>query len=882
MMTMFIATRTLARRFCLMLVAAALFLSVGVSGASAELTLDHFSAGFLNSDGTPATQAGDHADMQIDFGLTQKLDPERGVMVPTEQVKDLRFELPAGFYGNPQAFPTCDTSTLKESFGVCPVDTQVGVAYVQVGTDLSSPRFGIVKSGVYNVKPDVGQTAAVEFVVWSIPYRIDISVRANGDYGLTSSIGNLSTALPVYGTKITLWGVPSDPVHDAERVTAPFGENPPASSGWPRRPFITLPSRCEPATFAMHGTSWQFPDTWVTATDTTPALENCDAERFDPQLRAQPAEKRPSSPTGFDVDLTVPQDESWSGVGTPPLKKAVVTLPEGVAVSPASADGLAGCSDAQMALGSNEAPSCLDAAKLGTVKIDTPVLADPLEGEVVLGDPKPGELFRLWLVARGPGLVLKVPGIVHPDPETGRLTATFNDTPQLPFSNLHLHFKSGPRAPLTTPRDCGTYTTTAELTAWSGRTANVSDSFTVDGGDCAPHSFEPQVDAGVVDPTAGGSSEFILRVQRDGRESELKSIQTSLPPGLLADVGHVSLCRDAQAASGACPAGSRIGTVVAGAGLGSSPLYVEQGKVFLTEGYRGAPFGLDVLVPAVAGPFDLGDVNVRAALRVDPVTAQATVDADPMPRILEGVPLQVRDLHVAVDRPGFMQSPTSCTQMRVYTTVASYSGEVAKVPSGFKLRDCAALGFSPKLSMSFSGPTHRSAHPALRAVLKTGEDDANIGKAVVTLPKTEFLENAHIRTICTRVQYAADNCPKGSVYGYAKAWSPLLDEPLQGPVYLRSSNHPLPDLVASLDGQIHIDLDGRIDSVHSRMRATFDSVPDAPVSKFVLNMQGGKKGLLVNNTELCQVKPHALAQFTGHNGKHSSSSPLVKTDCGKK
>jgi hypothetical protein len=289
-----------------------------------------------------------------------------------------------------------------------------------------------------------------------------------------------------------------------------------------------------------------------------------------------------------------------------------------------------------------------------------------------------------------------------------------------------------------------------------------------------------------------------------------------------------------------------------------------------------------VKVPAQAGPFDLGTVTVRNALNVDPVTAQVTASSDPLPQILQGIPITYRDVRVEVNRPDFTLNPTSCDPMAVNSTLVSNQGRTATPSVGFQVNSCERLGFEPKLAIRFSGPTHRNAYPKLRATLTMPKDGANIDKAVVTLPKTEFLENAHIQTICTRVQYRANACPAKSVYGYAKAWTPLLDKPLQGPVYLRSSNHELPDLVASLDGQIHVDLAGRIDSVHERIRNTFWAVPDAPVSKFVLTMQGGKKGLLVNNTELCETTPRANAKFDAQNGKTHNFNSVVKTDCGKK
>ncbi|HYG97479.1 MAG TPA: hypothetical protein VD741_10280, partial [Solirubrobacterales bacterium] len=465
------------------------------------------------------------------------------------------------------------------------------------------------------------------------------------------------------------------------------------------------------------------------------------------------------------------------------------------------------------------------------------------------------------------------------------------------FTTLTVRLKGGPGAVLANPTECGPKSSSAVLTPWSGQSAaTTGDSFTIP---CpGTDAFAPTLDAGTVNPLAGEFSPFVARFSRGDAEQMLGKIDLELPPGLLAKVAGVPLCGAAQADAGACASGSRVGTVTVAAGPGSAPYHL-QGPVFLTGPYGGAPYGLAIVVPAKAGPFDLGTVVVRQALAIDPLDAHITarmgesrvyetdgrlvaVVPGAIPPVVGGVPVRLRTVDVALDRPGFTLNPTSCQERRIVAGIVSLAGAQAQPSVRFQVGDCAGLGFGPKLSLRLKGKTNRSAHPALTATLKARPGDANIGRAVVTLPKTQFLEQEHIRTICTRVQYAEGNCPKASIYGYAKAWTPLLDQPLQGPVYLRSSNNTLPDLVADLNGEIEIDLAGRIDSVDSRMRTTFWAVPDAPVSKFVLQMQGGEKGLLVNNTELCAAKPRAKAAFTGHNGKRSVSSPLVKVGCGKR
>jgi hypothetical protein len=417
-----------------------------------------------------------------------------------------------------------------------------------------------------------------------------------------------------------------------------------------------------------------------------------------------------------------------------------------------------------------------------------------------------------------------------------------------------------------------------------------------------PMAFAPKLTGGSASPLAGASSPFLIRLTREDGEQRLRGITVRPPAGLSAYLKGVPYCPEAalaavsaapgtgasQIASPSCPAASQVGKVSAGTGAGPLPFYVNTGKVYLAGPYKGAPLSLAIVVPAVAGPLDLGSVLTRAAVNVDPATARLTVVSDPLPQLIEGIPLDLRDLRVAVDRGHFALNPTSCEEMAVESVLTGSEGATASPSQRFQLGECGRLAFKPKLSLRLKGGTKRSDNPSLRAVLTMPKKPgANIAKAAVTLPHSEFLDQSHIRTICTRVQFAAgggggEQCPKGSVYGRARAFSPLLDKPLEGPVFLRSSDNPLPDLVASLGGQIHVDLAGRIDSVNGGIRNTFDLVPDAPVEKFVLTMQGGKKSLLENSTDLCRRAHRATALFDGQNGKIGDSRPVVKADCGGK
>ncbi len=618
-------------------------------------------------------------------------------------------------------------------------------------------------------------------------------------------------------------------------------------------------------------------------------------------------------------------DESSVPLATANLKDVRVTLPAGMSVNPSAGNGLAACSESQIGyqpsggeIHFSEAPqSCPDAAKVGTLEVNTPLLPDKLPGAIYLAQPYAnpfGSFLAIYLAIESPqrGIVAKLAGKVEADPVTGQLTATFKDNPQLPIEDIETHFFSGPRGALKTPLACGKYTTTTTLVPWStpeGLDATPTDSFQTSvaagGSGICPTSEtsapnKPAFTAGTIAPQAGAYSPFVLKLTRADGTQRLTGLDAKLPKGLTGKLAGIPYCSEAQLAvaksreapnqgaleqaSPSCPAASEVGTVTVGAGAGITPLYV-QGHAYLAGPYKGAPISMAIITPAVAGPFDLGSVMVRTALQVDPETAQIHAVSDPFPTILQGIPLDLRSVTVNLARPEFTLNPTSCDPAQITGNALAASGQSAALTSPFQVGGCSALKFKPKIAISLKGGTKRNKYPALKAVVTypKGGSYANIASAQVTLPHSAFLEQGHIGTVCTRVQFAADQCPKASVYGFAKAITPLLDKPVEGPVYLRSSSHELPDLVASLDGQVNVDLAGRVDTGKGGgIRNTFEAVPDAPVSKFTLEMKGGKKGLLVNSENICRKPQKAIVSFTAQNGDAYSAQPLIKNDCGKK
>jgi hypothetical protein len=898
---------------------------VGASSAEAAYGVTSLSSEALNAAGEVVTQAGAHPfELKTDINFTTKLEGE--ALEPTENLHSLRVDLATGFAGNPRAMPQCTDEDLD--VGNCPVDTQIGT--VATRQTVGSPQPFTVISPLYNMEPSPNETAEQGFTVGLFPVRSHVSIRTDGDYGISYELQNIPQPTAVVGTTVRLWGVPADPRHDAERSQLCFQAEPtqepscleigsgPGPVDVPPVPYFTNATRCGvPASTRARIDSWQNPGVYSSREISTPALTGCEELEFDPSLRARPTTNAADSPTGLDVDLKMAQNETPEGLGTAHLRDARVTLPEGLVVNPSSANGLAACSPVQIglttAVGDPNAhfslakPSCPDAASIGSAEIKVPAFADPLKGTVYLASPHEnpfGSLLALYLVAEGHGLTIKLPGKVTADPQTGRLVSSFDENPQQPVEELKLNLFAGAVAPLRTPTSCGVYSTTSVLTPWSapesGSPATPSDTYEItqgaNGAPCGAEPNSPGFEAGSVAPLAGAYKPFVVNLHREDGTQQFASLSVTPPPGLVAKLAGTATCPDSALASAAaksgteeqshpsCPAASEVGSVYAQVGAGPAP-YNAPGKAYLTGPYKGAPLSLAIVTPAVAGPFDLGTIVVRTALDIDPKTAQVTAVSDPIPTILQGIPLDLRSVSIRLDKPGFTLNPTSCDPGSVGGTLLSTVGSSAALSSRFQLAECGQLKFKPSLALSLKGGSRRGSYPALTAVLKTRAGDANIGSTSVALPHSEFLAQSHIRQVCTRVQFAAGACPAGSIYGKVTVQTPLLESPLTGPVYLRSSDHELPDLVLDLHGPpsqpIHLEAAARIDSVKGGIRTNFESVPDVPFTKLTLRMKGGKKSLLVNSRNICARRNEADVSYTAHNGLAAAARPALAVKCGK-
>jgi hypothetical protein len=882
-----------------------------IAQADFGVTPEHFATGLT---GEQAGLAGAPADYHVSFEFNARQGTSNAAPPPEGTPKQVDVELPPGLIGNPTKIPECTNGQI----GVitinphCPADRAVGFAAFKLYDPSKGtyyPSSGTFNGRIFRVPTIGNEAAAFAFSAVSYLVRISITVDPENGYRIRAHALNLNESLPLVSADVTFWGVPqehSGPGSLTELAQGTFGG--PQPVGVPRTRFMSTPTNCDRASLetTMTLTSWQTKQPIAPISSLIPGVTGCNELTFDPSISVTPENKAAGAPSGYQVDLTVPQNEEPFARITPNLKDAVVHLPAGLAISPPQADGLDACTDEQLGLHTSAPAACPEASKIGSLQIDTPLLEEPVLGSVYIGsqlsnNPESGQMYRIFLVGSAPGALIKLSGAISANAQTGQLTATFNENPELPFSKFTLNLRGGPRATLVNPSTCGTYTTTSSLSSWAGQAAAPRSSFVIDQNCDGRSRFTPGFEAGTRDSAAGTYSPFTLRVTRLEGQQNISRIDATLPPGLLAKLAGVPLCGDAEAVGGNCPPASQVGTTTVAAGEGTDPLYVPQpGKaptgVYLAGPYKGAPYSLVVKVPAQAGPFDLGTVTVRNALHVDPTTTQVSATSDSLPQILGGVPIAYRDIRIDIDRPGFTLNPTSCGAMRVGGTIASPSGTVADVDNRFQSVNCAGLGFGPKLALSLKGGTTRAKNPALKAVLTAPAGQANIGKVQVVLPKSVFIDNRHIDNPCTRIQFddGAGNgsaCPPKSILGKATAWSPLLDRPLTGPVYFRSNGgeRKLPDLVASLDGQIHVNLVGFIDSVHkkgtqtSRTRNTFASVPDAPVSRFVLELQGGKKGLLQNSTNLCKSTNKATVRMDGQNGKaHDFKTVVRPTSCSAK
>jgi hypothetical protein len=891
------------------------------------------------------SQAGSHPfDMTTNFKLN--LDPE-GNVVSEDYTRDISVDFPSGFAGSIVSVPQCRITDIEFGHSGCPTGSQVGVAEVFFGLGGYLP---LEMVPVYNMVPSDGGLAELAFHVLAIVQPILVSARTDGDYGLVSQTTNISQIEPFAGLRITLWGVPADPRHDTQRflpengvATTGFGtpeppgnaKGEPLSDSAPPTAFLTNPTKCGPGSeydAKFIGDSWRHPGlferfdgrpllsdpNWqVVSTSMYPAgVTGCNKLGFNPSLKVTPDTTEADSPSGYGVDLHVPQSIAPKDFATPALDNAVATLPQGLAINPGAADGLQACTDNgaeppgspgnEIGLGSAAQPACPHASQLGAVELTTPALPDVLHGEAYLSSDHSNNNYAVFVVIRGDGLLVKLKATVVANPVTGQLTTSFLNNPELPFTDFVLHFYGGPRAVFVNPSVCGPATTSIDLTPWSAGPGGTGDatplstfgvSFDGLSGACPfPVPFNASFTAGTTSIQAGGYSPFTATFSRNDADQRVDHVQVKTAPGLLGTLANVPLCGESQASQGTCSAASQIGHVTVGVGSGAAPLYLPipgrpPNPVFLTGPYKGAPFGLSFVIPAIAGPYNLGTVVVRAAINVDPHTAALTVTSDPLPTIIDGIPIQVKTVNVLIDRPDFVFNPTNCRPLSIGGSMTSREGSTASFSSPFQVTGCGDLAFKPTFKVSTSGRTSKARGASLdarvsfpRGALGT---QANIAKVKVALPKQLPSRLTTLQKACPAATFDANpgGCPAASVIGVVRALTPTLPTILTGPVYFVShGGAAFPDLVIVLQGDgVRVDLTAAtFISKAGITSSTFKTIPDVPVSSFELYLPEGPFSALTANRNLCTSKLVMPTVFTSQNGlTMRQSTRIAVTGCPK-
>jgi hypothetical protein len=890
------------------------------------------------------TQAGSHP-FQLTTTLTIntknesyiKEDTGQKFIGPVQEVqplvftKDLRFNLPAGLVGNPTPLPKCSMYQFTTTAGAgCPLNTVVGVASPTV-TEV--PFVGIEhvpftsSYPLLSLQPSVGEPARFGFFSLAGPVILDTSVRTGSDYGVVVTVPDIPQRAEFIGSQVTFWGVPADPRHDQARgITCLQGVESFFSTGQEGscpvnekpQPLLDLPTSCTgPLNTNVEADSWAVPGQFsaperyssANALGEAYGQDGCNRLNFEPSITVAPDGQQASTPTGLTVGVHVLQESSLNptGLAESAVKDTTVTLPAGVALNPAGADGLQACGESEIALESPSEQSCPEAAKVGTVEIHTPLLPNPLVGAAYLAtqDANPfGSLVALYIVAYDPvsGVRVKLAGEVKPDPVTGQLVSTFDNTPQLPFEELNLHFFGGSRAPLGTPALCGGYTSTASIEPWSGNEpVDSSSEFKItsgpNGSPCSnPLPFDPSLTTGSLNIQAGAFTPFTMTMSREDGNQNLDAIQLKMPSGLLGTLSSVKLCEEAQANAGTCGPESLIGETTVSVGLGGNPYTVKGGKVYITGPYKGAPYGLSIVNPAKAGPFNLGEVIVRAKIEVNPTNAALTITSDAtgpyaIPQLIDGIPLQIKNVNVSINRPDFTFNPTNCAPQEIGGGLTSSQGTVSTLHVPFQVTNCAILKFKPIFSVSTNGKTSRANGASLNVKLTYPKapfgTQANIGKVKVDLPKQLPSRLTTLQKACPAGTFEANPaaCPPDSRIGSATATTPVLPVHLEGPAYFVShGGQKFPELIVALSGEgVTVYLHGEtFISPAGITSSTFRTIPDVPIGVFELKLPQGPDSALAANGNLCASKLAMPTIFVGANGVSlKQSTPITVTGCPK-
>jgi hypothetical protein len=901
----------------LILLLAAIVAAVGATPARAALTIEDF-------DTTSSTsEAGGHPDLRTHIKL--------GTEGASEVAKNITFDAPRGLFGNPGILTQC--TALDFALQQCAPNAQVGLVVIRADYNGEANKL-LGTAPIYSLEAGSEEAARFAFYVpiLNLSIAMPVTVRTD-DYGLRFTVSGITQEVPLTEANITLWGFPAasgdDPgAHDFQRFTKGSPGDPAGcvgesweaepncpffynlnhgaflvGAGIPNRPFIGNPSVCGQSTATrLSVETYQRPGVLLHADDSYGETVNCQRQVFQPVAQAQLTTGEADSASGFSLHFTVPQAKT-AGASPSSLRAAILALPEGVSINPDAADGQTACPDADGEFGSDARAHCPDSAKVGTVTLKSGSLPGDVNGSIYLGEPQPGNQYRVFIIAEGFGIKAKLIGKLLPNPSTGQLTVSFEELPQLPLEEFEMHLFASDRGILATPNLCTIYTVQSDLFPWNPTIADVKGEFPLSitsgphGGPCPPggrRPFNPKLNAGTSNSKAGSFSNFTLDLDRDDGDQNLQDLGFTMPPGLTGSLRGIAYCPEsgiaaaggklgrAEQASPSCPPASEVGTTNVAAGPGFHPFHAV-GKMYMAGPFKGAPLSLVAITPALAGPYDYGTVVVRVAVNVDHSDAHVTAISDTVPSIIGGIPLRLRSIEVNLTKPDFILNPTNCSPMEVLSKGIGNQGTTTDFSSYFQAVNCGLLPFKPKMKIRYrSGGKSRTKNPSLEFALKTRAGDANIKSLAVTLPKALEIDQRHLGNICSEKQLVTEECAGRSPIGRVRTTTPLLDQPLSGTAYAVSGSGGLPRLAFILDGQVKLVPRAETKTVGGgRLRTTVPVVPDAPIGAFRLTLLGGKQGYLINTRNLCANPIVTTVAYEAQNGRKRTQRVKAKVPCKK-
>lgn len=879
---------------------AVLLPAFGAASAQAALTVEEFETT------ASETRAGGHPDLVTRFRLN------RG---PTNEVaRNITFEAPPGLYGNPHVLTQC--SALFFAQQQCPPNAQAGLITIHAEYE-GNPDYLLGTAPIYTVEPGPEEAARFAFYVpvLNIPIAIPVNVRSATDYGLRFTVSGITQAVPLTEADITFWGFPGSPLHELERFKAGTPGSPagcpeladtscisaPVRASVPELPFTGNASICGGAQpTGLEVETYQRPGQLVTAASSYPPIVECERQSFRPVAQARLTSGEADSASGLDLEFEIPQAQTHAAAPSS-LRGGELIFPEGLSINPDAADGQRACSDAQAGFGLEIPQHCPDNAKVGTVVLSSESLSGPVQGSIYLGEPLPNEQYRLFLLADGFGLHVKLIGKLIPDPVTGQLRTQFFDLPQLPLEKFQMHIFASDRGVFATPIHCAVYAVATHLFPWNSAQADQTSKFGISvdsgpGNSACPagiRPFGPKLEAGTSNARAGSFSNFTLNLEREDGNQYLGELGFTMPPGLTGSLRGIAYCPEsaiiaaslrsgrAEQASPSCPAASDIGSANVAAGPGDHPFHAV-GKMYFAGPYKGAPLSMVAITPALAGPYDYGVVVVRVALQVNSLDAHVTAVSDTVPSIIGGIPLRLRSIQVNLERPNFILNPTNCEPMSVASHGTGDQGTVANFSSFFQAVNCATLPFKPKMQVTQKGGVGRSKDPQLEFHLRTRPGDANIKSVAVTLSKAWAIDQRHLGNLCSEAELASKQCAGRQAIGKVSVHTPLLDQPLSGPAYAVSGKGGLPRLAFILNGQVPLVPRAKSSSVGGALKTVVPTVPDAPIGDFRLTVFGGKKGYLINTRSLCAHPVVSTVEYVAQSGKKLTQKVKAKSACKKR